>query len=119
MTRGLALAVVAVGLSACAHATAPSEDRGVTLFVGRFTLLASRAIPGFSDLGAGAAVTGRGCREHRKYFGEGRLDDPVIERAVGDALAKAPRANTLLLAKMTFDEPDEDCVTVTGWAATR
>jgi hypothetical protein len=61
-----------------------------------------------------AKVTGKSCFSYGKALLE--QDDPAIERAVRDAISKAPGANALINA--SFEDQGE-CIIVTGWAVAK
>ena len=86
---------------------------------GHFTIVASRKLENFAETTGFTKVTGKSCRSAIHYLMLGVADDRVIERAVEDALSKAPSSNALILAKIEFSESGGACVTVTGLPVSR
>jgi hypothetical protein len=78
--------------------------------MGNFTLVASRSLEGFEVPDGQKRVEGRAC------FGSVLEDDDAYQRAVEDALRKAPGANVLVLVEM---QDVGECVEVKGWPIVR
>lgn len=101
--RAAIVAALASLCVACAIPVGPSRHRG------DFTLVTSRNLPAFADIGSRAQVTASECFSTLALLG---ADEPVIERAVEKAIAQGADANALMLARVV----DEGrCVVVEGW----
>ena len=79
------------------------------MYRGHFTLVTTRPMPEFAQVGSQPRVVGRACFGVGAWFGG---DDAVIEAAVEDAISKGADANALFLAKI---QDTGRCVEAEGW----
>ncbi len=77
---------------------------------GDFTLVASRELAGFGDIGAQQRVTVRGC--WRPGATLAHLRDDLIAQLVDQAIGQRSDANALALVEI---QDEGQCVVVSGW----
>lgn len=82
---------------------------GPLVYRGHFTLVTSRSVSDFAEVGLQPRVLGRACFSASAWLGD---SDEAIQAAVEDAISQRADANALLLAQI--DDVGR-CIEVQGW----